>query len=410
MLEEARLSSRREPQDPLNQVLSGRPSPFVPVAPVYEGLGPLESHWMQLRWRKWRDLLDAAGTDRLAIDYETYVGVERALYTETIDAYYPPPAWLALPRVATAEEVSRAVVMRRGEDLYWVSEDGSERWLPPNGAAYASREVQERSSHYYGLWHRGYHADQLGEVIARADTLPLEPTPQDVDRELASGRYGVARALLDRHPGELPLYESYTAPYTSLLGLLGFEGMMVSLIEEPERAHKLLTGGLPRPSPRLAAARRLGVGIAFIEECLASADLISPQMCREFVFPYAKRTLEFYESRGFRTVFYFSGNLMPLLEDLKRLPWTALSFEEDRKNYGIDLAEVRRVMGPDRVLYGNVDAYFLGRASDAEVLSEVRRQIEVAGPDRFVLSVGSPFTPETSLERVRFFCESTRLL
>ncbi len=404
------MSQQREPQDPLNQVLSGRPSPFVPVAPVYEGLGPLEFHWMQLRWRKWRHLLDAAGTDRLAVDYETYVAVELALYTETIDAYYPPPAWLALPLIQSAERISATAVVRRGTDLYWVSEDGKETWLPPNRAAYASRQVEERASHYYGLWRRGYHADQLGEVIARADTRPFEPTPEEVDRELASGRYQVARALLDRHPNELPLYESYTSPYTELLGLLGFQGMMTSLIEEPRKTHKLLAGGLPRPSPRLAAAEKLGVRIVFVEECLASADLISPQMYREFVFPYTKRTLEFYESRGFRTVLYFSGDLMPLLEDLKRLPWTALSFEEDRKNYGIDLAEVRRVMGPDRVLYGNINAYFLERAGDAEVLVEVRRQVEVGGADRFVLSAGSPFTPGTSLERVRFFCESTRLL
>jgi uroporphyrinogen-III decarboxylase len=102
---------------------------------------------------------------------------------------------------------------------------------------------------------------------------------------------------------------------------------------------------------------------------------------------------------------------MPLLEDLKQLPWTALSFEEDRKDYGIDLAEVRRVMGPDRVLYGNVDAPFIEKASDAELLREVERQIEVAGRGGgFVLSPGSPFTPDTRLARVRFFCESTQLL
>jgi uroporphyrinogen-III decarboxylase len=53
---------------------------------------------------------------------------------------------------------------------------------------------------------------------------------------------------------------------------------------------------------------------------------------------------------------------------------------------------------------------FLEKASDEEVLREARRQIAIAGPDNFILSVGSPFTPGTSLERIRFFCESTRLI
>jgi uroporphyrinogen decarboxylase len=209
----------------------------------------------------------------------------------------------------------------------------------------------------------------------------------------------------------MPLYASGSSPYNRLLDLLGFQRMMSALIDEPEAVHAILERTLPRPSTRLAAVRRLGVGIMFVEECLASADLISPRMYDEFVFPYTRDTLQFYEDQGFRTVLYFSGNLMPLLERLRELPFTALSFEEDRKNYGIDLAEVRRVMGADRVLFGNVDAHFLEKASDEEVLSEVRRQIDVAGSDgSFVLSVGSPITPGTPLDRVRLFCESTRLI
>jgi uroporphyrinogen-III decarboxylase len=57
-----------------------------------------------------------------------------------------------------------------------------------------------------------------------------------------------------------------------------------------------------------------------------------------------------------------------------------------------------------------MDAWFIERASDQELLDEVKRQIDVAGPDRFILSTGSPLTPGTSLDRVKFFCESTRLI
>ena len=50
-----------------------------------------------------------------------------------------------------------------------------------------------------------------------------------------------------------------------------------------------------------------------------------------------------------------------------------------------------------------------GRPED--ILAEVRRQIDVAGQSgRFVVSIGEPLPQGTSPERVRFFCDSTRLI
>jgi len=358
--------------------------------------------------RRWQAILDQAGTNRISVDHATWLEVELNLYTETISKHYPPPAWLGLPVGRSRAELEGCHVVRREEGLFWVSAEGAETWLPRDRADYQRHPSETRGQRYAHLWEEGHSAEALAELERQADAAAAEPGDEEVRALLASGRYDVARKLTERYAGEVPFYFYAGSPYNSLLGLLGFQGMMAILIEEPEKAHRILRAQVPRPSARLAAARALGVGIVFVEECLASADLISPAMYREFVFPYTKQTLDFYEGRGFRTVLYFSGNLMPLLEDLRELPFTALAFEEDRKNYGIDLSEVRRAMGPERVLYGNVDAPFIERATEAELLTEVSRQVQTAGPDRFVLSPGSPFTPDTALERVRLFCESTR--
>jgi len=268
----------------------------------------------------------------------------------------------------------------------------------------------ERTHHFAGLWTQGYHPDRLRRSVSRPARPVPDPAPAQAEALSRSHHYDIARALTERYP-DLPLYAYSGSPYNSLLGSLGFQEMMAALVERPRMAHALLEGALPGPSARLAAARALGVSIMFVEECLASADIISPAMYREFSFPYVEEMLKFYEDRGFRTVLYFSGNLMPLLEDLKRLPFTALSFEEDRKGYGIDLAEVRRGLGPDRVLFGNLDAHFVEKAADDALLAEVRRQVQVAGADgNFVVSLGSPFTPDTAVARVRLVCESTRLI
>ncbi len=399
--------------DAITRVLTGKPAPYLPVAPVYEMLGPLQFHRMESRWRKWRARLAQANTDLLPVDYQTHFQIERELYTEMLDGPYPPPAWLSLPYLSSRASVAGSAVVRRGDELFWLSADGYESWIPPNREAEQSVAAAEKSTPWSDLWDRSESASQVRDAAARPMhrlTPVPEPAPEQARELAASEGYELAICLARHYPNGLALYTNGTSPYNGLPDLFGFQGLMYALSDSPDLVHRILENRLPRPSARLAAERQLGITIMFVEECLASADILSPRMYQEFVFPYTRQALQCYEELGFRTVLYFSGNLMPFLPCLKELPFTALCFEENRKNYGIDLAEVRRALGPDRVLFGNMDAMLVEQASDEEVLAEVRRQIAVAGRDNFVVSLGSPLTPGTSLDRVRLVCESTRLL
>lgn len=400
--------------DAVTRVLNGRSADFVPVAPCYEMLGPLQFHRMELQWRKWWERLERAGTEMLPVSYQDYLDLELEVADTILGGPYARPAWYSLPRNATREQIEGSAVVRRGEDLFWLSSDGQASWMPPNRVAQQEAMVAERSMPWADLWDR---AGSNAAAIRRAADRPLhhllpvpEPRPEQAEAVAASGCYQLAQGLAERYRDQLPLYTNGVSPYNTLEGLFGFQDMMYALVESPGLVHRILENRSPGPAARLQAERKLGISLMFVEECMASADIISPRMYQEFCFPYTKQALELYEGMGFRTVLYFSGNLMPFLSYLRELPFTALAFEENRKDYGIDLAEVRRALGPDRVVFGNVDAMFLEKASDRQVLAEVRRQIEVAGPANFVLSVGSPFTPGTSLERVRLFCESTRMI
>jgi hypothetical protein len=397
--------------DPVTQVLNGERADYVPIAPSYEFLGPLQFHRMELRWRKWWDRLEQAGADILPVDYESYLQVELELYTDILDSVYPRPAWTSVPHHDTPDGLMGHAVVRRGEDLFWLSPGGHVSWIPPNREAEHDASVAQRSLSWADLWDRS-----SARAVENAGTRPvhdIRPVPEPAEAQAEaitqSRRYDLARALVARYPDQMPLYTHGTSPYNGLEYLFGFQNLMTALIEQPDLVHRILENWLPVKSARLLAERKLGLSLMFVEECMASADILSPKMYLEFAHRYDKPALQLYEDMGFRTVLYFSGNLMPLLPRLNELPFTAIAFEEDRKNYGIGLAAVRRAL-PDKVLFGNVDAAWLERATDREVLDEVKRQIDVAGPDRFVLSVGSPFTPGTSLDRVRFFCESTRMI
>ncbi|MFB3880926.1 MAG: uroporphyrinogen decarboxylase family protein [Armatimonadota bacterium] len=387
--------------DEVTRVMHGQPADFVPVALAYEGLGPLQYYRTERNWQLWRNRLDEAQADVLPVSYDLYLAHQLQIEEEVLGGIYQRPAWAHLRRNLLPGEVNGSAVVRRGDELLWVSPDGEESRIEPT----LRGQEAKVGRNWADLWSRG--EETIEEVAAAAGPAP-EPTPEQVAEQVASSRYDLARALARRFPGQLPQYVATSSPYNSLVFSLGFQTFMYAVSERAEELHAILRNSLPRPTAALLAERRLGVSLMHVEECLASADILSPAMYEQFSYQYTRPALEFYERLGYRTMLYFSGNLMPLLKRLRELPFTALSLEEDRKNYGIDLGEVRRAIGPDKVLFGNLDALFVEKASDDEVLAEVKRQIGVAGRNNFILSLGSPLTPGTSLERVRLVTESTR--
>jgi uroporphyrinogen-III decarboxylase len=81
---------------------------------------------------------------------------------------------------------------------------------------------------------------------------------------------------------------------------------------------------------------------------------------------------------------------------------------DEREGFVIDIEEiVRRVRGRCAVL-GNLDAIdLLSNGSEAQLRAEISRQIAAGrqNDSRFVMSIGSPVTPKTPIERVRLYCD-----
>ena len=58
---------------------------------------------------------------------------------------------------------------------------------------------------------------------------------------------------------------------------------------------------------------------------------------------------------------------------------------------------------------GNIDVYeTVEKGSDEKWVCEVEKQIKSAGPDRFIISCGSPITPDTSPWRLRDFIQTAK--
>ena len=80
-----------------------------------------------------------------------------------------------------------------------------------------------------------------------------------------------------------------------------------------------------------------------------------------------------------------------------------ISLEEGKKNFQIDIGWIDRIVAGRACVFGNLDSVWLLRSgAQADLKKEIRRQIDVSrNYGKFVMSLGSPVTPETSLFRVK---------
>ncbi len=112
---------------------------------------------------------------------------------------------------------------------------------------------------------------------------------------------------------------------------------------------------------------------------------------------------------GLQTVFYHCGAVEGRLDLLAGSAADALAFEESKKGFVVDLARIRREIGPDKVLFGNTDVVLVRDGSPERIAADVQRQYAEAGP-RFVASIGSPLTLDTDEEKIAALAEAAESL
>ena len=396
-------------------VLNGRKAPFVPVAPLFVD-SPFRSLVDDRLCLAWKRKLEATSGDSVEVDFETYARFRFDLMCEIIDWYNTPPCWVRIPWTASRREVEGCRVARRGDRLVWVDRCSTE-----TGLVEKLRSLDRRP----GPWPMDQPVDRgLDEV-----RVLLEKDPQGLippggafgdtssrwenwsEQDLrAEGCLTVWDWLRERYQGAMPAYVMGMCPSGRLQDVLGFDSTMVGFLEAPEIIHEVSRLGMPRNRAHWKAVRKAGVGLVQVSE-YTWGGLISPEVYGEFIAPYTRELIDFYHDIGFKVLLYVMGNIHGVLDQIAAYPFDALAIEEGRKDYDLDVGEIRRRLGDERVLFGNVSCMQVVEGRPEEILAEVRRQIAVAGRSgRFVVSIGEPLPQGTPAERVRFFCDSTRLI
>ena len=112
--------------------------------------------------------------------------------------------------------------------------------------------------------------------------------------------------------------------------------------------------------------------------CFNDNPFLSPSMFDEFVTPYLAQLVAGYREMGFLVIKHTDGNIMPILESLVSTQPHALHSIDPQG--GVDLAEVKRLVGDAVCLIGNVNCALLQTGTDDEAARDVRRALAQGMP------------------------------
>lgn len=320
----------------------------------------------QMRWR--RDVIAATGQD-----------------------------WFVLPVCYSREERENLLIRTFAGHKYLVDKRTGQRKRlnkPRIGGWTASGEPESV---------RPKHLTQSFDEI---DALIPEPSVFCRQAFIAEGKAELATRLLREYGQELFPIHHVSSPLWSCYSLWGFEGMMTMIAERPELVEYVCQRSLKQSSHIVQRAAALGAAGIWIEDCMT--DMISPAAFARLNVAFLRPLVDEIRALGMKSIYYFCGDPMGKWEQLLAVGADALSLEESKKGFSIDIEDVvERVRGRCVVL-GNLDAiHLLETGSEDALRAEIARQIAAGrrNGSRFIMSIGSPVTPGTSVRRVRLYCD-----
>lgn len=210
---------------------------------------------------------------------------------------------------------------------------------------------------------------------------------------------------------DLMIYSQITSPVTSFYDLWGYMGMMILIADNEKLAFYAGQRYLYNVIQQIRRAAAIGAKAIWIEETLT--DQIHPDTFMNLNVPLLKECVQEIHNCGLKSIYYYCGNPMDpgRFDHILDVGADAVHFEESKKNFQIDIEDVVAKVNGRCTVFGNLDSIgILQNGTDEELISEIRRQMKAGRQNegRFIMSTGSPVTPQTSVERVKRYADIVR--
>lgn len=239
------------------------------------------------------------------------------------------------------------------------------------------------SHRFYEQWNqmsyqeRSLHMDEMAQIyvdIARAydhSAIFVHPNPNDVENiqwllELIREKSGDEYYIMMHGDPTWAIPDGDT--------MMDFS---VKMFEEPESLNEQTKIRLDRSikkAQKLDALGHLHDGYTLCSDyCFNTNPFYSPDQFDEFVVPFLKETISEYRKMGYYTIKHTDGNIMPILKQMAACKPDA--FHSLDPQGGVSIPEVRKIIGEDIALIGNVNCGLLQTGTIEECRRDILRSL-----------------------------------
>lgn len=187
-------------------------------------------------------------------------------------------------------------------------------------------------------------------------------------------------------------------------------GFVYRLKDEPDKVKEEADFMVNRALERAEIIAKHGGldGFALCSDyCFNTGPFLSPSLFSEFITPYLYKLIKGYRDMGFYVIKHTDGNIMPILDQLVQTNPHALHSLDPQG--GVDIAEVKRLVGDKVCLIGNVNCGLLQTGTDEEVIESVMYALKNGMPGGgYIFSTSNCIYTGMSLERYELMLDIWR--
>ncbi len=213
------------------------------------------------------------------------------------------------------------------------------------------------------------NADLMVEVAERLDYSIIRGYQPEVFRRLVAIGADKTYLLCGEADGTMSIPDGDTMVELS-----------TELFEDPEGLHARLRRDAE--AAKEAGVRQIDAGAEMLtmcaDYCFNKGPFLSPPMFAEFVTPYLADIIDSHRRHGAYVVKHTDGDIMPILDQLVECRPHGLHSLDPQG--GVDIAEVKRLVGDKVCLCGNVNCALLQTGTDEEVEASARYALEHGMP------------------------------
>lgn len=182
---------------------------------------------------------------------------------------------------------------------------------------------------------------------------------------------------------EMKLFNRYLKELMGDTVLLGFHGdgtfsipdgdkmyeFSYAIADDPDGVKEMAESMAQAVIERNKCLQESGIDCLFLcsDYCYNSGPFLSPAMFEEFIQPYLYKIIDAARKDGLYTIKHTDGNIMPILDQLVECKPHALHSLDPMA--GVDIKEVKSLVGHKVCLCGNVHCAALQTGTDEEVIA-----------------------------------------